>query len=70
MNINEKTAKLQQLLCELKLEQRHLNTDIHQLLRQGKTIDFSKARQLNAMKVGVTDKIHKVEASINPNIIA
>ncbi len=67
---NDKTAKLQLLLCELKLEQRHINTDLSRLLKQGKTVDFFKAKQLNARKSGVADKINKVENSINPNIIA
>lgn len=67
---NDKTAKLQLLLCELKLEQRHVNTDMSRLMRQGKTIDFFKAKQLNARKSGLAEKINKVENSMNPNIIA
>ena len=67
---NDKAAKLQLLLCELKLEQRHINTDLSRLLKQGKTVDFFKAKQLNARKSGLADKIKKVENSINPNIIA
>ena len=67
---NDKTAKLQLLLCELKLEQRHVNTDMSRLIRQGKTIDFFKAKQLNARKSGLAEKINKVENSMNPNIIA
>ena len=70
MTINDKNAKLQLLLCELKLEQRHINTDMSRLLKQGKTIDFFQARKLNSLKTGLTKKIDKVEASINPNIIA
>lgn len=66
----DKAAKLQLLLCELKLEQRHINTDLSRLLKQGKTVDFFKAKQLNARKSGLADKINKVENSINPNIIA
>ena len=66
---NDKTAKLQLLLCELKLEQRHVNTDMSRLIRQGKTIDFFKAKQLNARKSGLAEKINKVENSMNPNII-
>ena len=61
---NDKTAKLQLLLCELKLEQRHVNTDMSRLIRQGKTIDFFKAKQLNARKSGLAEKINKVENSI------
>ena len=67
---NDKAAKLQLLLCELKLEQRHINTDLSRLLKQGNTVDFFKAKQLNARKSGLADKINKVENSINPNIIA
>lgn len=67
---NDKAAKLQLLLCELKLEQRHVNTDMSRLIRQGKTIDFFKAKQLSARKNGLAEKINKVENSMNPNIIA
>lgn len=67
---NDKTAKLQLLLCELKLEQRHVNTDMSKLLKQGKTIDFFQARRLSTLKTGLAKKINKVEASIDPNIIA
>ncbi|MBR2136434.1 MAG: hypothetical protein IJ852_00535 [Alphaproteobacteria bacterium] len=70
MITDDKIAKLQLLLCELKLEQRHLNTDMAKLLRNGKTIDFFQARQIKSMKKGLADKISKVEASIDPNIIA
>lgn len=66
----EKTAKLQLLLCELKLEQRHLNTDMTKLLKQGKTVDFFKAKQINLMRNGLAKKISHVESSIDPNIIA
>lgn len=70
MTTNDKTAKMQLLLCELKLEQRHVNTDLSKLLKQGKTVDFFQARKLNSLKSGLAKKINKVEASINPNIIA
>ena len=68
--MNDKTAKLQLLLCELKLEQRHVNTDMSKLLKQGKTVDFFQARRLSTLKTGLAKKINKVEASIDPNIIA
>ena len=45
-------------------------TDMSRLIRQGKTIDFFKAKQLNARKSGLAEKINKVENSMNPNIIA
>jgi hypothetical protein len=67
---NDKTAKLQLLLCELKLEQRHVNTDMSKLLKQGKTVDFFQARRLSTLKTGLAKKISKVESSIDPNIIA
>ena len=70
MATDTKTAKLQMLLCELKLEQRHVNTDLSRLLKQSKTVDFFQARQLNARKSGLAKKISKVESSISPNIIA
>lgn len=70
MTTNDKTAKMQLLLCELKLEQRHVNTDLSKLLKQGKTVDFFQARKLSSLKSGLAKKINKVEASINPNIIA
>ncbi|MBQ7633468.1 MAG: hypothetical protein IJS88_05085 [Alphaproteobacteria bacterium] len=70
MTANDKTAKLQLLLCEMKLEQRHIKTDLSRLLKQGKTIDFFQARRLSSQKIGIEKKIDKVEASINPNIIA
>ncbi len=70
MTMNDKTAKLQLLLCELKLEQRHVNTDMSRLLKQGKTVDFFQARKLSSLKNGLAKKIDRVEASINPNIIA
>lgn len=67
---NDKIAKLQLLLCEMKLEQRHLNTDMAKLLKQGKTIDFFQAKKISSLKTGLARKISKVEASIDPNIIA
>ena len=68
--MNEKTAKLQLLLCELKLEQRHVNNDLSRLLKQGKTIDFFQAKRLSSEKNGLAKKINRVETAINPNIIA
>ena len=70
MTTNDKNSKLQLLLCELKLEQRHVNTDMSRLLKQSKTVDFFQARRLSSLKSGLAKKIDKVEASINPNIIA
>ena len=70
MTSNDKIAKLQLLLCELKLEQRHVNTDMNKLLKTGKTIDFFQAKRLNNMRQGLAKKINNVEANIDPNIIA
>jgi hypothetical protein len=70
MTTDNKTAKMQMLLCELKLEQRHVNTDLTRLLKQNKTVDFFQARQLNARRSGLAKRISKVESSISPNIIA
>ena len=67
---NDKIAKLQLLLCEMKLEQRHLNTDFSRLLKGNKTVDFFQAKKLSSMKTGLAKKISKIEASIDPNIIA
>ncbi len=67
---NDKLAKLQLLLCEMKLEQRHLNTDMSSLLKNNKTIDFFQAKKLSTMKSGLAKKISKIEATIDPNIIA
>jgi hypothetical protein len=67
---NDKIAKLQLILCEMKLEQRHLNTDMSKLLKSGKTVDFFQAKKLSSMKTGLDKKISKIEASIDPQIIA
>ena len=70
MTLNEKNARLQLLLCELKLEQRHVNTDLSRLLKNGKPIDFFQAKRLSTQKSGLAKRIEKVQESINPNIIA
>lgn len=70
MTTNDKTAKLQLLLCELKLEQRHINNDLSRLIKQNKPIDFFQAKRLSSAKSGLAKKIDKVETAINPNIIA
>ncbi len=67
---NDNFGKLQQQLCELKLEERRVSSDIRQLVRANRTIDFYQAQQLNKMRTGLKNKIQKVEASIMPNIIA
>lgn len=62
--------KLQQQLCELKLEERRVCSDIRNLVRKNSTIDFFRARQLNTMRTGVKKRIQSVESKIMPNIIA
>ncbi len=69
LNQNQKARLLQQL-CELKLEERRVSSDIHHLVKDNRTIDFFKAKQLNSLKTGVKQKIKTVEARIMPNIIA
>ena len=70
MTTNEKMARLQLALCELKLEQRHLNTDMANLLKSGKTVDFLQMRKLKSMKSSVAKKINLVESRMGPDIIA
>ena len=67
---NDKISKLQLVLCELKLEQRHVNTDMSKLLKGKKTVDFFQAKRLTAQKNSLARKIDHVQASIDPNIIA
>ncbi len=62
--------KLYQQLCELKLEERRVCSDIRHLVSKNKTIDFFQAKQLNSQRTGIKSKIKSVEASIMPNIIA
>ncbi len=70
MNNQNNMNKLYQQLCELKLEERRVCSDIRHLVRQNKTIDFFQAKQLNSQRSGIKNKIKSVEASIMPNIIA
>ncbi len=64
------TGKLQLQLCELKLEERRVRSDIRHLVNNNQTIDFFKAKQLNTLRNGLKTKIKSVEARIMPNIIA
>ncbi len=64
------SAKLLQQLCELKLEERRVSSDIRHLVTNNRTIDFFKAKQLSNLRTGVKSKIKSVESKINPNIIA
>ena len=63
-------SKLQHQLCELKLEERRVCSDIRHLVSKNKTIDFFQAKQLNSLRTDLKSKIKNVEASIMPNIIA
>lgn len=62
--------KLQVQLCELKLEERRVKSDIKKLVKNKQMIDFYQAQQLNRQNTSVKSKIQKIENLINPNIIA
>ena len=64
------SSKLQHQLCELKLEERRVCSDIRHLVNNNQTIDFFEAKQLNSLRNGLKTKIKSVEARIMPNIIA
>ena len=68
-NQNNK-SKLQQQLCELKLEERRVVSDLRHLVKANHTITFFKPKQLNSMKNGVKSKLDFIASIINPNIIA
>jgi hypothetical protein len=66
----DNVKKLQLQLCELKLEERRVRSDISNLVKKNRTIDFYQAQKLNTLRNGLTRKIKKVEAGLMPNIIA
>ena len=66
----DQIKKLQLQLCELKLEERRVCSDIKSLVKKNATIDFYQAQKLNALKTGLKQKIQKVESGLMPNIIA
>ena len=66
----DQIKKLQLQLCELKLEERRLRSDIKNLVVKNATIDFYQAQKLNALTTGLSKKIKKVESGLMPNIIA
>lgn len=68
-NINS-FNKLQVQLCELKLEERRVKSDISKLVKNKQMIDFFQAQQLNKQNKSVKTKIQKLENIITPNIIA
>ena len=57
-------------LCELKLEERRVKSDIKKLVKNKQMIDFYQAQQLNRQNTSVKSKIQKIENLISPNIIA
>lgn len=67
---NNSFNKLQVQLCELKLEERRVKSDIKKLVKNKQMIDFYQAQQLNRQNTSVKSKIQKIETLINPNIIA
>ncbi|MBR2274337.1 MAG: hypothetical protein IJ864_05900 [Alphaproteobacteria bacterium] len=67
---NNAFNKLQVQLCELKLEERRVKSDIKKLVKNKQMIDFYQAQQLNRQNTSVKSKIQKIETLINPNIIA
>lgn len=70
MQYKDNLGRLQQQLCELKLEERRVCCDITTLVRRNKTIDFYQAKELNKLRTGLKSKIQKVESKMMPNIIA
>nr|DAT27743.1 MAG TPA: hypothetical protein [Caudoviricetes sp.] len=66
----DQMGRLQHQLCELKLEERRVSSDIRHLVSKNQTIDFFQAKQLNSLRTGLKSRIKKVEAKIMPNIIA
>ena len=62
--------KLQVQLCELKLEERRVKSDIKKLVKNKQMIDCYQAQQLNRQNTNVKSKIQKIENLISPNIIA
>ncbi len=68
--VDNNILKLKHQLCELKLEERRVCSDIRHMVARNQMIDFAKAKQLNSLRQGVKTKIANVEAKIMPNIIA
>lgn len=67
---NDNLSKLTHQLCELRLEERRVCSDIRHLVSRNSTIDFATAKQLSNMRSGVKKKIESIEAKIMPNIIS
>lgn len=63
-------SKLQIQLCELKLEERRVKSDLTKLVKNKQMIDFYQAKKLNNQKSNLKNKIQKLETIISPNIIA
>ena len=67
---NNNLGKLQQQLCELKLAERRVCNDIHNLSTASKLVDFAAAKKLQSNRTSLQKQIASVEAKIMPNIIA
>ena len=61
---NDNLSKLQHQLCELKLEERRVCSDIRHLVTRNKTIDFFQAKQLNSLRTGVKRKLKKLKPGL------
>lgn len=70
MQYMDNLGNLRQQLCELKLEERRVCSDITSLVRRNQTIDFFRAQELNKRRTGIKSKIKIVESKMMPNIIA
>ena len=53
---NDNLGKLQHQLCELRLEERRVCSDIRHLVAKNQTIDFFQAKQLNTLRSGLKKK--------------
>ncbi|MFI3241571.1 MAG: hypothetical protein R3Y43_03295 [Alphaproteobacteria bacterium] len=70
MNNKTNIEVLATKLCELKLEERRVCSDIKSLVNQKRTIDFFAAQQLSSQRKSLQKNIKSVQAKIMPNIIA
>ena len=52
---NDNLSKLTHQLCELRLEERRVRSDIRHLVARNATIDFAKAKQLNICLLYTSD---------------
>lgn len=59
-------GKLQVQLCELKLEERRVKSDITKLVKNKQMIDFYQAQQLNSQKASLKNKNSKTGNTDKP----